>query len=156
MANTISSNDKIIDARDLRYRIDELENELENPEYLPDEVRLYFEISDAVWEAMTSEEKAAKYQLWWEEEKSDEVRELKILNAFAREIDDHCLRDGEALIHEDHFEDYARELAEDLDGQSIRNASWPMNCIDWTKAAEELKQDYTTAEFDGETYYYRS
>lgn len=32
--------------------------------------------------------------------------------------------------------------------------NWPYNCIDWEKAANELKQDYSTVDFEGETYYY--
>src|SRR5688572_21024818 len=58
------------------------------------------------------------------------------------------------LIHEDHFKDYAQELAEDC-GMIVADAIWPNNCIDWDEAADELKVDYTTVEFDGETYYYR-
>jgi hypothetical protein len=82
--------------------------------------------------------------------------ELEQLKSFAAEIDDSKLRHGETLIREDHFEDYARELAEDLEGEAMRKASWPFNCIDWERAARELQQDYSTADYDGVTYYYRS
>lgn len=58
------------------------------------------------------------------------------------------------LIHEDYFTEYAQELAEDC-GMIGRNDKWPYTCIDWEAAAEELKQDYSTVEFDGHTYYYR-
>jgi hypothetical protein len=59
------------------------------------------------------------------------------------------------LIPESDFEDYARELAEDIEGTAIRDAHWPFTCIDWEKAAEELKQDYSSVEFDGVDYLYR-
>lgn len=58
------------------------------------------------------------------------------------------------LIHENYFEDYARELAEDI-GAIDRNAAWPNNCIDWQRAAQELEMDYSTVDFDGASYLYR-
>lgn len=61
---------------------------------------------------------------------------------------------GEVLIHDDYFEDYARELAEDI-GAINRDAAWPANCIDWGQAARELRVDYWSVEFKGETYWIR-
>lgn len=58
------------------------------------------------------------------------------------------------LIAESDFEDYAQELAEDI-GAISPDASWPNNCIDWTKAANELRQDYSEVDYDGMTYLYR-
>lgn len=58
------------------------------------------------------------------------------------------------LIRDSYFEDYAQELAEDI-GAINRDATWPNNCIDWEKAASELKIDYSTVEFGGVTYWYR-
>lgn len=57
-------------------------------------------------------------------------------------------------IRESYFTDYAQELAEDI-GDLSRDVKWPYTCIDWEKAANELKMDYSTAEFDGITYYFR-
>jgi len=61
---------------------------------------------------------------------------------------------GATLIRDSYFKDYAQELAEDV-GAIDPLASWPMNCIDWDKAAHELKYDYTSVEFDGITYWVR-
>lgn len=58
------------------------------------------------------------------------------------------------LIDVDDFEDYAQELAEEC-GMVNESASWPNNCIDWELAARELAYDYSTVDFDGDTYYYR-
>lgn len=58
------------------------------------------------------------------------------------------------LIHEDHFEDHARELAEDI-GAVDRDATWPNNCIDWSAAADQLRYDYSEIDVEGTTYYYR-
>lgn len=61
---------------------------------------------------------------------------------------------GAALIHEDHFTQYAQDLAEDI-GAINRDAAWPLSYIDWDAAAEALQTDYTTVEYLGETYYVR-
>lgn len=60
-----------------------------------------------------------------------------------------------SLVPEDEFEDHAREMAESI-GAIDPDANWPLNCIDWERAAEELQTDYTSVEYDGATYYYRS
>lgn len=59
------------------------------------------------------------------------------------------------LISDYHFVTYAQDLAEDLYGSKIYNASWPFTHIDWERAADELQMDYTSVEFDGVTYWYR-
>lgn len=74
-----------------------------------------------------------------------------------RELADSGIEDwqyGATLIHEDNFEDYARELAEDI-GAIDKDASWPNTYIDWPAAADALGEDYTTVEFLGDTYYTR-
>lgn len=59
------------------------------------------------------------------------------------------------MIDADDFEEYAQELAEDI-GAIDRNLTWPNNCIDWEKAADELKYDYSEVDIEGRTYYFRS
>lgn len=61
---------------------------------------------------------------------------------------------GVTLIRDSYFEDYAQQMAEDI-GAINRDATWPLNHIDWEAAAEALKGDYTSAEFDGVTYWAR-
>lgn len=58
------------------------------------------------------------------------------------------------LIHDAHFEDYAREMAEDI-GAVQADAEWPAYCIDWERAANDLRIDYSSVDFNGETYWYR-
>lgn len=58
------------------------------------------------------------------------------------------------LIREDKMEDYARETAEDC-GMIPKDLGWPCTCIDWDKATEEFKMDYTMTEIGGTTYYFR-
>ena len=51
---------------------------------------------------------------------------------------------GIQFIDEDDFEDYARELAEDV-GAIQDDMNWPCNCIDWERAAncQSLKAYHT-------------
>ncbi len=64
-------------------------------------------------------------------------------------------RHGVTLIADDYFEDYAYEMAVDT-GAISPDAGWPLNNIDWEKATAELQMDYTSVEFDGRTYWFRS
>lgn len=58
------------------------------------------------------------------------------------------------MIRADYFTKYAQELAEECD--MVKNdAAWPHTCIDWEKAARELKMDYSIVDFNGATYLYR-
>lgn len=57
------------------------------------------------------------------------------------------------LIEDENFTEHAQELAEDI-GMEV--SKWPYTCIDWEKAADELKMDYSCADLDGETYWYRT
>lgn len=61
---------------------------------------------------------------------------------------------GETLIADRYFEDYARELADDI-GAIDRDAAWPMSCIDWAEAADMLRQDYSEVQIDGQDYWTR-
>lgn len=56
---------------------------------------------------------------------------------------------ADEYIHEDSFEEFAREFAEEV---CALPEGWPCSCIDWSKAADELRMDYTTITYDGEDY----
>jgi hypothetical protein len=60
---------------------------------------------------------------------------------------------GAVLIRDSYFEDYARELADEI--WAVANAFWPNSCIDWERAAAELKQDYTSITLAGVDYWVR-
>lgn len=62
---------------------------------------------------------------------------------------------GEGLIADSHFEDYARELAEDI-GAIKSNAGWPACHIDWPAAADALKQDYMSVTYGSTEYWIRA
>jgi hypothetical protein len=85
----------------------------------------------------------------------DEIAELERLIELRDDCGSSEWRHGLQLIREDHFEDYARELAQDI-GAIKEDMDWPCNCINWTEAASQLQQDYSTVTFDGTDYLYRS
>jgi hypothetical protein len=85
----------------------------------------------------------------------DEAEELKTLKDFAEQVEDYCtdFLHGETLIRESYFTEYAEELVKDCYGLPSDLPSFIV--IDWEATAENVKQDYTSAEFDGVTYYFR-
>jgi hypothetical protein len=70
------------------------------------------------------------------EDESEELQALTALNADAEGYSPDW-RHGETLIREDMFEDYARELADDI-GALKDTDKWPLNHIDWEAAAKEI------------------
>jgi hypothetical protein len=89
----------------------------------------------------------------WTVEDNDE---LTALQALAAEGENYAADwpYGETLIRDSYFRDYAEQLAEDI-GAINSDASWPNNCIDWDRAARELRMDYSAIDFDGVTYWIR-
>lgn len=122
----ITNQEDIIDSREIIARIEYLESERESAEN-PDE---------------------------WDD--SDEGQELKALKALADEASGSAdWTYGETLIRDSYFEDYARELAEDI-GAIPKDLGWPCNHIDWEGATNALKMDYFSVEFDGVEYWIRA
>lgn len=91
----------------------------------------------------------------------DEVVEMDSLSAF---LDDVAGYGGDheyagtwypcEFILDSHFEAYAEQYAEDI-GAVERNAAWPACHIDWEAAATSLKQDFSSVDWEGHTYWYR-
>lgn len=144
---------QIIDTRDLHERLDELEGFeevfLEAKEALanyeldeedPDSIEEHSDLQDAVDNAETD----------FGEDERKELAELRSLKAEVPEWDY-----GTTLIREDYFRQYAEDFADDT-GAIDRRATWPLNHIDWEAAAEELKHDFSSTEFQGCTYYYQA
>lgn len=85
----------------------------------------------------------------------DEQEELDALYVLAEEAEGNVTdwKYGETFIHEDYFEDYAEEFIVDCGYIPADLPSWIV--IDWKETADNLKQDYGTYSFRGETYYAR-
>lgn len=145
----ITSNEDIIDSRDVIARIDYLKP-----------YRVVGIVNNDVVDEFDSEEDARRalandfdvpeaYVLEIDEDEADELRKLRELADEGENLADWTY--GETLVRDSYFEDYARELADDI-GAINRDAGWPLCHIDWEAAADALRVDYTEVTFDGVTY----
>lgn len=153
----ITNGEDILDSRDVIARIEYLEGERETLSEAVEERRSeYLEATEdeEIEEAKEAERAAVEALEEWDQ--SEEADELKALKALTEEAEGYCSdwHHGEALIRDSYFEDYARQLAEDI-GAIPDDAKWPCTCIDWEKAAEELRMDYTAVSFGEVTYWTR-
>lgn len=62
---------------------------------------------------------------------------------------------GVTLIADRYFRTYAEELAVDI-GAISSDYGWPLGHIDWDAAAEALKMDYFSVDWDGEEFWIRA
>ena len=148
MTRDVSSSADVIDIRDLIERFEELEAK----EQAVSTAREELEEGQKESEELTEAE---------EDFDEDERAELAAIRSLLDELEgnggDHDWRGSWyplMLIRDDNFEDFARQEAEDL-GLINDDAKWPATCIDWEQAANELQTDYSSAEYDGVTYWYR-
>jgi hypothetical protein len=126
MTDEITNDQDIIDSRDILERIQYIEQLLGEGELDGEEV-----VEDLQKEL---------------EDLQDLVEQCKGCGDF---------KHGEALIHDDYFQEYVEELAYDI-GDAKRDAPWPQQFIDWEAASDALKIDYISVDFDGEEYWIRA
>ena len=170
----ISNSDDIIDSRDVIARIEELESEREDAPIHTTCIHCGLDIegseASADWRDRGNNSHCPNPQnegagLTVEHEApadtrgelpEEEAEELKALQELAEEAEGYCpdWHHGAPLIRDSYFTEYAKELAEDC-GMIPSKRSWPMNCINWEAAAEELRGDYTSVDFDGVEYWVR-
>lgn len=135
--------DDIIDTRDVQDRIEELRIELDlDEDGNPNE----YDEGEQRPEPLDADEQA---------ELEEELRELLELKSEVESYSGDRFEDGATLIADSHFEEYAKELAEDIHGSAISEAAWPFDNIDWAGAAEDLQVDYTQIEFRGYDFWVR-
>lgn len=142
----IDNRQDILDVRDIIARVEELEPELTDAHEGQGN-----DISFTDWLAEMSDDPHGTLQ--------DAAIEFMAITALLEEFksyggDEQWRGDWYpvTLIRDSYFRDYAEELAEDF-GMTNDAATWPNNCIDWERAARELRMDYTSGEFDGVTYW---
>lgn len=80
------------------------------------------------------------------------VERLAALLALKDEIGSEW-EDGVALVADGYFEDYAREMAEDCG--MVGDGNKMSDYVDWERWASDVQTDYSSVEFDDETYWYR-
>lgn len=90
---------------------------------------------------------------------ADEREEYAILKKFAEEAENSAADwpYGETFIRDSYFTQFAIEYAADVSSEvdAVKSDSWPFCHIDWDAAADSLRQDYTSYELDGVTYWAR-
>lgn len=139
-ATDFSFHGGVIDSRDIQDTIDDLQTE-------------YDDLVEAYEDATDDDDEAAENLANWLEENGNAFTTLL---ACKEEVEQYTSEwdDGAYMIADNHFEDYAQELAEDT-GAIDRKAKWPLTHIDWDAAAEELKYDYAEVTIAGRSYWVR-
>jgi len=183
MANDFNSSDDIIDSHDVIAKVEELESDIEDLdveiEELEDEkcnkdddidnlstdvgaldvVEDKSEIEDLENQMVSLRDEINDRDSRIEElkmELCDLKDELKPIKELADDGESYAADwlHGATLINESYFEEHAEQTAYDC-GDISRDAGWPANCIDWEKAADQLKTDYNSIEFQGEEFWVR-
>jgi len=166
MRNKPTPTDAIIDSRDLLELLKEKETDAEIAfdEWLDEIVEAERESRLERDQPFTEEdekefrEEQTPFEEWVECSEDSDIEEYRALKAFCEEIDSmsgESLLDGITIIADHYFENYAEELAEDVCDMKSAD-SWPFNHIDWEDAADELKTDYSSVEWDGHEFWIRS
>ncbi len=89
----------------------------------------------------------------WDAENADALKALESFNEEGEQNSSEWTH-GETVIREDYFEEYAKQLVEDI-GDLPKDIPSYIE-IDWTATAKNLEADYSTIEWDGENYLVRS
>lgn len=91
---------------------------------------------------------------WLSEVEREELALLESLLDQLRDVGGDSPEDGLTLVRDSYFVEYAQEFADEI-GVFDNTNGWPFSCIDWNRAARELRMDYSSVEFDGVTYWVR-
>jgi len=77
-----------------------------------------------------------------------EIRDL-LVNA------DSVTRDEDwTLIRDSYFSQYVRNEVTEITG--LDTDQWPLNCLNWDDAVEEMQRDYAEIDYDGQLYWIHS
>lgn len=158
--NTIDSRNVIARQEELQSELDALTEALEDAEKeLSDFLTASNESEDGYEEEverLTDAVNDAKDAL--ELFDRDELEALDSLVSEAESSPDWTY--GETLIHDDYFVEYTEELVNECweMPKEFNSGNWPWNhmTMDWDSAAEELKRDYMSVDFEGHTYWIRA
>ena len=85
----------------------------------------------------------------------DTFNEIEEIAELQDNINDREFEYGMLLINELDFEDYCKELVEDIGDLPKDLPFYIKDNIDWSGVADDLKQDYSEVEFKDKTYLYR-
>ena len=153
-----------LDTRDLQEQIDNLESEIES-------VEEYIEEAESELEDLAEELAEVEESQFLPQPEQPEIDEIRIkLQEYKEQLQD--LRDelqplldlkaedipewddGATLIPESDWEEYVEDLVKDC-GYISNDVPWWI-VIDWAATADNVAADYSTVDYDGDTYYYRN
>lgn len=145
----IYDGDYVVDSRDVEERIEELESGRQDLVDIRDEAKENY-VTDPVEYGGDFNEAVKALSDW---DNSSEGSELNDLKAFRDEVNSSEWTYGLTLISDMYWEEYVKELCEDI-GDVPRDMPHYI-AIDWEQTAENISVDYSEANINGNTYYFR-
>jgi hypothetical protein len=144
-------NSKVFDSRDLIEYRDEIANDIVNL------YNDYMTEIDKDWDELSDIEDVNFDEYAFVEANQDEIEEYVAIRNFCDDISNYCsdFEYGVSIIHENYFQEYCRELVEDVGDLPRGIPAYIENNIDWSGVADDLKVAYSEAEYNGDTYYFR-
>ncbi|WP_439132419.1 hypothetical protein [Polaribacter sp.] len=135
-----------LDTRDLEEKRNDLKEQIFNA--FIEEFPQYEEITESYEDIKQDKEEITSFIDLW----NTEIEEIEEIN----EIENDCSEFyyGETLINENYFEEYVKDLLTDCGYISKDFPHWVE--IDWNSTAENVQQDYSQCDYQGETFYFRS
>ena len=138
-----------LDTRDLQEQIDNLESEIEDLNEELEELEKDIASCGSDFELLTVQDQIEKGK----EQLLDLRDELQpLLDLKAEDIPDWDY--GATLIPVSDWEEYVEDLLKDC-GYISNDVPWWI-VIDWAATADNVAADYSTVDYDGDTYYYRN
>ena len=148
--------ESVVDSRNIEERIEELESDrqdlldiLEEEETALDDIEPDEDNTDefeAVKQARQALEEFDKYD--------NDGGDLKKLVALRDDVGSSEWIDGIGLINEDYWVEYVEEMLKDI-GDLPSDIPYYI-AIDWEQTAENIRVDYSSVEYDGDTFYFRA
>ena len=149
MKRELRSSDDTIDPYDIQQRVEGLESERAELKDAVDDAekqvafaQLNEEDTEEATEALDIAEKELQE---WDDDSGDHLRELQGIISEVGE---------ETLIRDSNFVEYCEEMVKDIGDLPEKIPDYIV--IDWDATAENLRADYSSTEFDGVTFWYRS
>ena len=137
-----------LDTRDLQEQIDNLELEIEEINEDLEDLEKDLVSCGSEIEILSTKHEIYKFQ----EQLQDLRDELQpLLDLKAEDIPE--WDDGATLISVSDWEEYVEDLLKDC-GYIPNDVPWWI-VIDWAATADNVAADYSTVDYDGDTYYYR-
>jgi uncharacterized protein (UPF0335 family) len=159
----ISSQEDVLDVRDIIERVEELRGERDDlKEYLAEAIEALnghdetcmSDIAELKADVDTRQNDLAE---WLASSEAAELAQLESLLDDMKGYGGDHEWEGDwypvTLIRDSYFEDAMRELVQDIGDLPKEIPSYL--AIDWEQTAKNLQQDYSSVEFDDVTYWYR-